>query len=200
MNYMNYIEQLKVPMFFIEFLFLIMGLCFIFIINVIYQPDINQIFHIEYFSDPLKGIFLFSTAYVLGRLFSIIGHMWNSITLFILFRKDKCVRIKELYRFLVSIINEESHPIHKKSNMIKQQDIENYIEKNKSVKTSIERDYYEMIFIQIAIGASISLFFFIPGNSNVQMFIIALITSLSVIHSLKRISRNKERIGIAEEV
>lgn len=156
----NILQYIKVPFFFAEILKLVVGLNFLFVINLLSKPEIYLIPNFSYTNDVVKIIFLTTISYFLGRLFLLVANIWDGL-ICLLIRKERFIYLKNKYIKFVNIVNGESETIRNENKI--GYEIEEYIEKNKFQKDLSDRNYYYRHFLGLTIGACIVLSFFSPS-------------------------------------
>lgn len=192
----KYLQYIRVPFFFAEVLKLVVGLNFIFIINLLFKLDINQIPNFTHMGDIIKGTFLITSSYFLGRLFLIIANTWD-ILIVLLFKKDRSTFIKSRFFKFLEMINGDRTAITKEN--IIDYEIEEYIEKNKLQRDINDRDYYYRHFLGLTIGACIVLSYF-SQSFNISIGLWITIFILTFMSFTDQINTNQKRLNIAQHI
>ncbi len=185
------INYIKVPHFFNDVIYFLMGSNFLFFLNYYYKPDIQNIPNLSYINDFIVFTVFVFTAYTTGRVLKIISDIWLSI-IFLIFRNETFEKIKENYKIFIKIINNEQRIIKANLRDISH-DAECLIQNEEYLRNEFERKIYSNSFMRSLLGMSIVVVI-ITRFLEIGLVIILILTLLILIKKIND-SERKGRVG-----
>ncbi len=198
----EYFDQLQVPKFFSEVLSLLAGLNFVFLLSILDVINISHLFiEMAFLSEIMRSVLIVSLAYFCGRYFLLMDTIWAYCVLFF-FKREKVGKVKNFYKFIVSLANGDPKNIEKKPHVGYR--VDKFIEENEFLKVNRDREYYSGLFIRLSIGGLIALLIINPFGVHsvgfsLAVFVLIVLTVLRLIMQMDTL-RLREDIAASEVI
>lgn len=167
----NYLKLLTVSSLYNEILRILVGLLFLFYLNLVFKPEINLIPNFVVFDNFTKTIILLAFSYAISRFFLLISDLWMYSVL-CLFKKNTRDKFNKIWNHIIGIANHNLWPISHTKDM--SCEIQEYIDEHeyfKEQRTKISNDIH---FYNLTLGALIVSSPIILNISSLTLIIICL--------------------------
>ncbi|MFA9262843.1 MAG: hypothetical protein ACEQSB_05875 [Undibacterium sp.] len=198
MDIESYIKALKMPYLFAEFLTVIVGLVFIFVLNFVYEPNLSNFPNLSFINEISRTVLLVVFAYFLGCIFSLISEVWFGVLRFV-FVRDKKRFLKLLREQYRRISNRDRVKISPEQN--RRYDAEEFMENKEYLRSLNVRRFYKMHFVRLLTGM---LIVFLPLSRGIEypiiFWVIFSIFLLSLLEAINLVRDSDSKINLASHL